>query len=252
MKEQDVLDRKSITSLSVAGDAEDGEPLNILDELQNMQQTAIEMGTLIENIKGEGTQTVKQLEELCELIYECSVVLGQSEDISVKLEQLHNKIADTEQVLQSEILACNEAVFYISKATHWQYIAWYWKKLIKTGNTDIYIVPLPYYYKNMMEHVMHQKYEYNEIEKMVKNSIRQLKNKEAVSNIHVAGYEEFDVRLHHPDRIVIENPYDEWNQATTLPEKFYSRNLQKYTEQLVYIVPFQVEEFTKSQLCGIS
>ena len=219
---------------------------NILDELQNMQQTAIEMGTLIENIKGEETQTVKQLEELCELIYECSVVLGQSEDISVKLEQLHNKIADTEQILQTEILARNEAVFYISKAAHWQYIEWYWKKLIETGNTDIYIVPLPYYYKKYDGTRYASKYEYNEIEKSVKNSIQQLKNKQAVSNIHVVGYEEFDVRLHHPDQIVIENPYDEWNQATTLPEEFYSRNLQKYTEKLVYIVPFQVEEFTKA------
>ena len=219
---------------------------DILAGLQNMQQTAIEMGTLIENIRGEGTQTVKRLEELCELVYECSVVLGQSEEISVKLEQLHNKIADTEQILQTEILARNETVFYISKAAHWQYIEWYWKKLIETGNTDIYIVPLPYYYKKYDGTRYASKYEYNEIEKSVKNSIRQLKNKQAVSNIHVVGYEEFDVRLHHPDQIIIENPYDEWNQATTLPEEFYSRNLQKYTEKLVYIVPFQVEEFTKA------
>lgn len=245
VKEQDVPDRKSSISLSVAENMEDREQQNILNELQNMQQTAIEMGTLIENIKGEGTQTVKQLEELCELIYECSVVLGQSENISTKLEQLHNKIADTEQVLQLEIHACNEAVFYISKAAHWQYIEWYWKKLLETGNTDIYIVPLPYYYKKYDGTRYASKYEYNEIEKSVKNSIRQLKNKQAVSNIHVVAYEEFDVRLHHPDRIVIENPYDEWNQAITLPEEFYSRNLQKYTEKLVYIVPFQVEEFTK-------
>ena len=46
-----------------------------------MNDTAIEMGTLIETVKEEGTQTVKQLEDLCELIYECSVVLGQLEDI---------------------------------------------------------------------------------------------------------------------------------------------------------------------------
>ena len=246
VKEQDVPDRKSSISLSVAENMEDREQQNILNELQNMQQTAIEMGTLIENIKGEGTQTVKQLEELCELIYGCSVVLGQSEDISVKLEQLHNKIADTEQVLQTEILAYKEAVFYISKAAHWQYIEWYWKKLLETGNTDIYIVPLPYYYKKYDGTSYASKYEYNEIEKSVKNSIRQLKNKETVSNIHVVGYEEFDVRLHQPEQIVIENPYDEWNQAITLPEEFYSRNLQKYTEQLVCIVPFRVEEFTKA------
>lgn len=246
-KEQDVSDRKSGISLSVAENVQDRDRQNILGELQNMQQTSIEMGTLIENIKGEGTQTVKQLEELCELIYECSVVLGQSEDkdISANLEQLHSKIADTEQILQTEILARNETVFYISKTAHWQYIEWYWKKLIETGNTDIYIVPLPYYYKKYDGTRYASKYEYNEIEKRVKNSIQQLKNKQAVSNIHVVDYEEFDVRLHQPEQIVIENPYDEWNQVTTLPEEFYSRNLQKYTEKLIYIVPFQVEEFTK-------
>lgn len=246
VKEQAVSDRKSSISLSVAENVQDRNRQNILDELQNMQQTAIEMGTLIENIKGEETQTVKQLEELCELIYQCSVVLGQLEDISAKLEQLHNKIADTEQILQTEILARNESVFYTSKAAHWQYIEWYWKKLIETGNTDIYIVPLPYYYKKYDGTRYASKYEYNEIEKNVKNSIRQLKNKEASLNTHVVGYEEFDARLHQPEQIVIENPYDEWNQAITLPEEFYSRNIQKYTEKLVYIVPFQVEEFTKA------
>lgn len=246
VKEQDVSDRKLSTSLIAIEKMRDREQQNILDELQNMQQTAIEMGTLIENIKDEGTQTVKRLEELCELIYECSVALGRSEDISANVEKLQNKIADAEQILQTEILARNEAVFYISKVAHWQYIEWYWKKLIETVNTDIYIVPLPYYYKKYDGTRYASKYEYNEIEKSVKNSIRQLKNKETVSNIHVVGYEEFDVRLHQPEQIVIENPYDEWNQAITLPEEFYSRNLQKYTEQLVCIVPFRVEEFTKA------
>lgn len=245
-KEQDVSDRKSSISLSVAENVQDRDRHNILGELQNMQQNSIGMGTLIENVRGEGTQTVKRLEELCELIYECSVVLGQSEDISVNLEKLQNKIADIEQILQTEILMCNEAVFYISKAEHWQYIEWYWNKLLETGNTDIYIVPLPYYYKKYDGTCYASKYEYSEIEKKVKKSIQQLKKKEAVSNIHVVVYEEFDVRLHQPEQIVIENPYDEWNQAITLPEEFYSRNLQKYTEKLVYIVPFQVEEFTKA------
>ena len=219
---------------------------DILEKLQKMQQTAIEMGTLIETVKGEGTQTVKQLEDLCELIYECSVVLGQLEDISANLEKLQSTIIDTERMLQAEILSCKEAVIYIEKAEHWKYIEWYWKKLCMTENTDINIVPIPYYYKKYDGICYASKNEFGEIEQYVKKSIEKLTNEGITSYTNIVDYRMFDIRMHHPWQIIIQNPYDEWNQAISLPEEFYSRNLQLYTENLVYIVPFHVEEFTKS------
>lgn len=219
---------------------------DILEKLQKMQQTAIEMGTLIETVKGEGTQTVKQLEDLCELIYECSVVLGQLEDISANLEKLQSTIIDTERMLQAEILSCKEAVIYIEKAEHWKYIEWYWKKLCMTENTDINIVPIPYYYKKYDGICYASKNEFGEIEQYVKKSIEELTNEGITSYTNIVDYRMFDIRMHHPWQIIIQNPYDEWNQAISLPEEFYSRNLQLYTENLVYIVPFHVEEFTKS------
>ncbi len=214
-------------------------------QLENMQQTAIDMGTLIESVKGEGTKTVKGLEELCELIYECSVQLGQSDDIAACITAMQNKIAEAEQLLQTELLTQNEAVIFIDKAEHWQYIEWYWKKLIKTGNTGIFIVPLPYFYKKYDGTCYASKYEFEEIKKCIDCSMQQSQDKNVESCTKVVDYNEFDVKLHHPEQIIIQNPYDEWNQAITLPEDFYSRNLQKYTDQLVYIVPFRVEEFTK-------
>ena len=219
---------------------------DILEKLQKMQQTAIEMGTLIETVKGEGTQTVKQLEDLCELIYECSVVLGQLEDISANLEKLQSTIIDTERMVQAEILSCKEAVIYIEKAEHWKYIEWYWKKLCMTENTDINIVPIPYYYKKYDGICYASKNEFGEIEQYVKKSIEELTNEGITSYTNIVDYRMFDIRMHHPWQIIIQNPYDEWNQARSLPEEFYSRNLQLYTENLVYIVPFHVEEFTKS------
>lgn len=212
---------------------------------ENMQQTAIDMGTLIENIKGEGTKTVKCLEELCELIYEYSVQFGQSDDIVACVTAMQNKIAETEQLLQAELLTQSEAVIFIDKAENWKHIEWYWEKLIKIGTTDIFIVPLPYFYKKYDGTCYASKYEFEEIKKCIDCSIQKSQDKNAESCTKVVDYNEFEVRLHHPEQIIIENPYDEWNQAITFSEDFYSRNLQKYTEQLVYIVPFRVGEFMK-------
>ena len=117
--------------------------------------------------------------------------------------------------------------------------------MIKTGNTDIFIVPLPYFYKKYDGACYASKYEFEEIKKCIDSSIQRSRDKNAESCTKVVEYNEFDVKLHHPEQIIIQNPCDEWNQAITLPESFYSRNMQKYTERLVYIVPFRVEEFTK-------
>lgn len=218
---------------------------NILSRLQGMQQAAIDAGTMIENVRGEGTQTVSCLEELCELVYECSVLLGQSENISDSIIQIRNKIEETEQTFQTEIENRKEAVFIIEKAEHWQYIKWYLEKLLADSHIDIYIVPVPYYYKKYDGSCYASKFEFDEIKKIIDSSMLQLQDQDAAAHIHIADYKEFDVRLHHPEQIIIQNPNDEWNQATTIPEEFYSCKLQKHTEQLVYIVPFRVEEFTK-------
>lgn len=220
------------------------EAQSIVAKLQNMQQTAIDMGTLIEEMKGEGTQTVTQLEELCEQIYECSVVCGQPESVFSKLVNLLDKTEQIKQIMQKEILDRKEVVFLIDKAEHWQYIEWYWRKIIADEDMDVYIVPLPYYYKKYDGICYASKYEFDKIKNCMTNRL-QLADEKTLMRNHIEDYRKFDIQLHHPDQIVIQNPYDEWNQAITLPEEFYSRNLQKYTEQLVYIQPFQVEPFTK-------
>ena len=245
---KEVSDRKIYGNLSSSKNTQEKEQLiqKNLVQLENMQQTAIDMGTLIESVKGEGTQTVKCLEELCELIYECSVQLGQADDIAACITAMQNKIVETEQFLQTELLAQNQVVIFIDKAEHWHFVEWYWKKLIKTGNTDIFIVPLPYFYKNYDGTCYASKYEFEEIKKCIDSSIQRSRDKNVESCTKVVEYNEFDVKLHHPEQIIIQNPCDEWNQAITLLEDYYSRNLQKYTDQLVYIVPFRVEEFTKA------
>ena len=64
----------------------------------------------------------------------------------------------------------------------------------------------PYYYKRYDGSYICEEYELNKI-----------KNSYNLSSI--AEYNTFDIQLHHPDVIYIQNPYDEWNATITLPKR---------------------------------
>lgn len=232
-------------SVEKGADNEETNTQHLLAGLQDLQQQAIDMGTLIEIVKGDGTKTVRRLEELCEIIYNCSVALEQ-QDIRYRLTHLLDEITEIRDILQKEILDRKDSVFFIYKAEHWKYAEWYWEKMLSYEKRDIYIVPVPYYYKKYDGTCYSSRFESDEIRNRVNDSIMKKYSADQRCNCYFRDYKEFDIKLVQPDQIIIQNPYDEWNQAITLPEEYYSRNLQKHTNHLVYIVPFQVEEFTKN------
>ena len=49
----------------------------------------------------------------------------------------------------------------------------------------------------------------------------------------------------HPEKIVVQNPFDEWNKVMTIPSKYYSSNIRQYTNELVYVPFFVTADFTK-------
>ena len=54
----------------------------------------------------------------------------------------------------------------------------------------------------------------------------------------ITHYNDYDFKAHHPDVIFIHNPYDEWNHVTSVHPFFYSKNLKRFTDKLVYIPYF--------------
>lgn len=202
---------------------------DIGEMLSQMQQLVIDMGSLIENIKGEGTETVRRLEQLCEAIYQMSI--GTS-GIDVKVY-----IDESKKTFSREILCRKEAVFVVYKPEEWKYVQWYFEWVKDIEKMDVYIIAVPYYYKKYDGTCYDGKYE---IEK-IKEVIRSVNG----TDENVVDYEQFDIALHHPDIIVIQNPCDEWNNTITLPKDYYSSTLQKLTDKLVYIQSFKVAEFTE-------
>lgn len=195
-----------------------------LEVLQECQQLAIEMGTLIEQCKGEGHPTVHVLEAYCEVVYQLS--FGSTADL---LSQMKELLSNLKSSIQGSILDRTEAVFIVYKVSQWEHIQSVWQAAMDDENCDVYVIPIPYYYK-----------EYD-------GAFRDehLEADMFPENVPVTKYDEFDFGLHYPEMIFTQNPYDEFNSVFSVHSFFYSTNLKQYTEKLIYIPPFVLEEFGK-------
>lgn len=201
------------------GSAEDA-----LQLLQESQQLAIEMGNLIESCKGEGHVTIESLEVYCEQIFSLAQDMSESQ-----LEKLLEAFGKVKESIERNILKRKEVVFLPSKASEWKHIESVWRAASEDVNCDVYVVPIPYFYKEYDGRLRDMQYEGELFPEYVL----------------IEKYDEFDFGLHHPETIFIQNAYDEYDAVVSVHNFFYSSNLRQFTEELVYIPPFVLEEFSK-------
>lgn len=208
--------------------------LKALDELKDMcrnaadvaaiQQLAIEIGTFTEEVKGEGYITVTYMEELCELAYEYSQTAKEmNSERSDIAKKMHNVVAAAQDIVKTR----KEVVFLPFKPDYWCAFEHEYKKAMADPDMDVYVVPIPYYYKNYDGELRNKQYDLSAYPE----------------DLDVRDCSEFDFVLHCADVIYIQNPYDEFNSSITVPPFFYSRSIRECTNTLVYIPWFKTDEF---------
>ena len=205
-----------------------GDGRGVADMLIYSQQRAIDLGTLIDNVKGEGLVTVSLLEEYCEALYQIYNLLNEI-GLNKRIEEMCLMLEKIRESLYQEIIDRKEIVFLVYKAKHWDRMEELYNKIMAEHDWDVFVINPPYYDKNYLG-------EFTQIH----DEAERLAEK-----IHVTSYDTFNFELHHPDCIVIQNPYDEYNMATSVDTYCYSKNLQLFTENLVYIPYFILDEFSK-------
>ena len=119
-----------------------------------------------------------------------------------------------------------ELVFLPYQASMWDSLESVWKAAnVDKEHCKTYVIPIPY---------------------------AELTPEHTVAEWHWEGYmfpnyvpimnwKKINLQEMHPDVIFIHNPYDNCNRVTSIDERYYSKNLKKYTNKLVYI-PYAVEE----------
>lgn len=208
---------------------------NIIELLTECQNCAIETGNKIEQIYGETPATIHALEVYCEYVYQ----LAQSIDIPVfmiqKYQQLCQQISIIKTNFEKEIPDKKEIVFFPYKASMWDSLESIYMTAKEDSECDVYCVPIPYYEKNPDKSFGEMHYEINEYP----------------PNIKVTHYTNYNYMERKPDTIYIHNPYDSWNHVTSVHPDFYCKNLAKYTDNLVYIPYFILNEIDPSNQAAI-
>lgn len=205
-----------------------------LSLLGECQETAIQIGTMVENEQGEGHPVVRELEKYCEVLFQLhsQITEGAFGDNAIFADMIKEKLSgmaeELSQVIEKETEARKEVVFVPYKASLWAGMEPEWQTMTEAENTDVYVVPAPYYYKNAYGKAKTEEPHYE--------------TEGYPEQVAITSYEDYNFQEHHPDCIVIQCPYDEYNYGMTLHPFFYAKNLVKYTDKLVYIPALAMDE----------
>lgn len=112
-----------------------------------------------------------------------------------------------------------KVVFMPYKASMWDSLESVWMAADKDKRCEAVVVPITYY-----------EFDSN------RNPAKRVNEREEFPEyVPVVNDEEYDLENDRPDIIYIHNPYDDTNFVTRVESRYYSWNLKKYCEKLVYI-----------------
>lgn len=212
----------------------DGNAPTAIELMGECQNVALELGTMIEQERGEGHETVSILEGYCNLLFEINqeIIRCVDEEELLDIEKLQQELSVFEQKLEKSIAnqlkEKREVVFVPYKPELWDSMAVAWQEAVEDEDTAVYVIPAPYYYKDAFNEIKMDEMHY-EVEGYPEE-------------VSIVSYKEFNFQAHHPDTIVVQCPYDDFNYALSIHPFFYVSNLKKYTENLIYIPGLVMDE----------
>ena len=195
--------------------------------LGDCQNTAVEVGNILDESDPVEADAIHLLEEYCEVVYRVSVETANGIKGNAAREMLDNSLRSAEKHIRENVKERLEIVFMPYKASMWDSLESVWKAADEDPDCDAYVVPIPYYDRNP-DHSF-GKYHYE--------------GRDYPNNVPITHYDQYDLSAHRPDVIYIHNPYDAQNYVTSVDPRFYSSKLKKYTKCLTYCeygVPYNV------------
>lgn len=203
------------------------EPEKLTEVLIQCQEAALQIGTHIETFGEKYQPIVKILEDYCENVYQMSIIISDRDGCRKLSKKIRKQLTELQNRIQYELPEeKKEVVFLPYKASMWDSLESVWKAADEDENTDVYVIPIPYYDKKPDGSFKEEHYEgelYPEY-------------------VPITKYDEYDFENRRPDMIYIHNPYDNNNHITSVHPFFYSGNLKKYTDKLIYIPYFVLQE----------
>ena len=196
--------------------------MSVQNMLSECQEFAIQLGETIEKLEGEGHTTVAYVEEYCETLF-CVFETIRKGDITtnakVTYKHLNKLLVRIENSAKNDITVKKEIAFFPYKASMWDSLESVYLAAKEDPNCDAYCIPIPYFDVKPDRTLGQMHYEGHDYPE----------------GIEVIDWQTYNFEERKPDVIYIHNPYDNWNLVTSVHPRFYSENLKRYTDTLVYI-----------------
>jgi phosphorylcholine metabolism protein LicD len=202
----------------------------ITEVSQNLQTVAVHIGNQIEESRTANHACIPVIQAYCEQVYQCFDLLSRGELAAENLEKQHDLFLSMRNQIQSDYLDRKEILFLLDREKNWKAVKSLWKVFLRDPSCDVYVMMMPYYYKN------------------ADSSLKEEKHIDSISlpeDVQMVTEESYSIALHHPDLIITVNGYDYYNYIRSVSPEFYTRILWKCTDQLVYIPWFEINAFTE-------
>ena len=124
-----------------------------------------------------------------------------------------------------------DVVFIPFAPKYWKYMEKLYRQYADSDSYRVWVVPVPYYYKDWDGSAAEEVFDPDGYP----------------DELYIQDYRQVDLESFHPAKIVIQNPFDEWNSVYTVPQTYYSSRLKEYTDELIYVPFFVTDDFTKEQ-----
>lgn len=202
------------------------------DEFIKCQEAAVDLGSYLETLDMDYVPMVRILEDYCEHIYRLSTNIQDESQCKKLSKKIRKQLIQLQNAITYDMPPDKkEVVFLPYKAAMWDSLESVWQAAQKDENCDAYVIPIPYYDKNPDGSLGGMHYEADQYP----------------CYVPITGYDNYDFEKRRPDMIYIHNAYDNWNLVTSVHPKFFSSNLKKYTEKLIYIPYFVLDEVEPDQ-----
>ncbi len=189
------------------------------------QEFMIRIGEAVELSMGADYSGIHAMEQYCEMVYLLSQSLEDQEQSLSYLESLSELFHSIKSNVSS-IPIKKEIVFLPYNAAMWDCLESIWIAASRDPEFVVSVIPIPYYEKNNQGQVIAEKYD----------------GEKFPPYVPIVDYHSYSLEEHQPEIAYIHNPFDRFNNVTTVHPDYYSNELKKHIQKLVYVPYFVTED----------
>lgn len=198
--------------------------------LETMQNGYMQIGSIIENSRGEDHPCIRVVEQICETLFRAFEDTQREGGISAeKAGKLSKECANADEQIRCQYTDITAVLFVIDRAKNWKAVESLYRACAADPECLVKVMQVPWRMK----------------EGIFDLSEKKCLDQMSISDPALVAEDEYDIAKVHPDVIITTYGYDQYNYVRSTDVKYYTKILYKETDRLVYLPWFTLTAFGK-------